>query len=117
MKTQSELAYQLSAASNTSPAYFKHGRLCIPCGNGNVTLPAMAGLGDAASEKNKCLAYKGAAAVGNKAWSLRVVVPLQGVDDDAHICSQMGWHSLNTCLESYLGKGCWMQTAVICFIR
>ena len=54
--------------------------------------------------KNKCLAYKGAVAVENKAWSLQVVVPLHGVDYDARICSQMGWYSLNTWLESYLGR-------------
>ena len=39
MSTELELHYQLSAA------YVKNGRLVIPCGQGNVTLPAWPGIG------------------------------------------------------------------------
>ena len=54
-KSDKELDYQLSAVSASRPvelecqldeqAFIKNGRLCIPCGNGNVTLPAMSGIG------------------------------------------------------------------------
>ena len=55
-KSDKELDYQLEAVSVSRPvelecqlngqAFMKNGRLCIPCGNGNVTLPAMSGIGD-----------------------------------------------------------------------